>query len=86
MAAEAKTATTWPTVADVAQRLGVSPSRIRQLVLDDTLKTERVGPLHLIDPTSLASYEQHRDTLPRDVRGRVVETRGRRRKEAPVAD
>ena len=86
MAAEAKSATTWPTVADVAKQLGVTPGRVRQLVVDGTLQTERVGPLHLVNPASLALCEQHRNTLPRDVRGRVVETRGRRRKETPTGE
>ncbi len=85
MAAEPNAPTTWPTLAQVAERLGVSPSRVRQIVVEGALETARIGPLHVVNPASLAAYEQHRSTLTRDTMGRVIDGRARRRKGAADA-
>lgn len=66
---------TWPTTRLAAERLGCSTANIRRLILAGTLKTIRVGPMHLIDPASIEAFEAARRGLPIDAQGRVINRR-----------
>jgi hypothetical protein len=72
----------WPTARETAARLGVSPGRVRQLIVEGRLKTLRVGVQHVVDPDSLAEYEQLLGNLSRDTMGRIID--GRRRRWQPA--
>lgn len=82
MAVQVSESMRWPTTRETAHRLGVTQSRVRQLILDGTLRTERVGALHIVDPESLVAYERRIAALGRDAIGRIID--GRRRRWQPA--
>jgi excisionase family DNA binding protein len=43
----------WPTTAQVARQLGVTPDRVRQLAKDGRLDSVRTGLGRLLDPASV---------------------------------
>jgi excisionase family DNA binding protein len=51
------------TTQEAAAALGVSSARVRQLILDGTLKTERFGRAHVITREALKAA-RHRQTTP----------------------
>jgi site-specific DNA-methyltransferase (cytosine-N4-specific) len=47
------------TTQDAAKFLGVTASRIRQLIIEERLKTERLGRDHLIQERELLRFAAH---------------------------
>jgi len=62
----------WPTTRLAAERLECSTAHVRRLILAGTLKTIRIGQMHLVDPASLTAFEESRRGLPTDAQGRVI--------------
>jgi excisionase family DNA binding protein len=50
------------TTEEAAAELGVSSARVRQLILDGVLKTERFGRAHVITATALEAARQRQTT------------------------
>jgi excisionase family DNA binding protein len=50
------------TTEEAAAELGVSSARVRQLILDGTLKTERFGRAHVITRGALDAARQRQTT------------------------
>jgi excisionase family DNA binding protein len=48
------------TTGRAAEILGVSPGRIRQLILAGLLRAEKVGRDHLLDPAEVKFYDESR--------------------------
>ena len=61
------------TTEDAAKLLGVTPSRIRQLILEGRLKTEKIGRDHLIQKAELKRFAVHGQKK----RGRRKKTNGK---------
>jgi site-specific DNA-methyltransferase (adenine-specific) len=47
------------TTEEAAEFLGVTPSRIRQLILEDRLKSQKFGRDHLIAESDLKKFAQY---------------------------
>jgi site-specific DNA-methyltransferase (cytosine-N4-specific) len=47
------------TTEDAAQYLGVTPSRVRQLILNKRIESEKVGRDHLIREATLEYFAEH---------------------------
>jgi len=50
------------TTEEAAARLGVTPGRVRQMIVDGTLKTERFGHVHVISSEALKAAESRKTT------------------------
>ena len=46
------------TTESAAEYLGVTPARVRQLIMEERLKSEKYGRDHLIRETDLAGYQR----------------------------
>ena len=51
------------TTEEAAEALGISSARVRQLILDGVLKTERFGRAHVITREAIETA-RHRQTTP----------------------
>lgn len=47
------------TTEDAAKYLGVTPSRVRQFIMEDRLKSEKYGRDHLITKDELERFARH---------------------------
>jgi site-specific DNA-methyltransferase (adenine-specific) len=47
------------TTDDAAKYVGVIPSHVQQLILENRLKSEKVGRDHLIEESELKNYSKH---------------------------
>ncbi len=47
------------TTQDAAEYLGVTPSRVRQLIVNNQIKSEKVGRDHLIREATLEYFAAH---------------------------
>lgn len=50
-------AETYLTTEEAAQRLGVTVGRVRQMIIDGTLETQRFGRAHMISEEALKAAE-----------------------------
>jgi excisionase family DNA binding protein len=64
------------TSAQAAKILGISPGRVRQLVLAGELASEKFGRDHLFDRTAIDEYQQRRRPI-----GRPRKAREERKKD-----
>ena len=44
------------TVSQCAERLGITPDRVRKLIIAGALKAERLGPMYTVDETDLEAF------------------------------
>ena len=47
------------TTSDAAQYLGVTPSRVRQYIVEERLESEKYGRDHMIEENTLAEFARH---------------------------
>ena len=47
------------TTSDAAQYLGVTPSRVRQYIVEERLESEKYGRDHMIEENTLAEFAKH---------------------------
>lgn len=52
------------TTEDAAKYLGVTPSRVRQLIIEKKIESRKVGRDHLIREAALAYYAEHGKRTP----------------------
>ena len=47
------------TTEDAANYLKVSPSRVRQLILEGRIKSKKIGRDHIIDKSDILNFAKH---------------------------
>ena len=47
------------TTGDAAKYLGVTPSRVRQYIVEERLESEKYGRDHMIEESTLAEFARH---------------------------
>lgn len=47
------------TVNDAAERLGLSPTTVRQQILAGKIAAKKIGPIWFVDAHSLRTYRRH---------------------------